>query len=132
MPHRIRAPLPTLGLTQARTLRSNSTDVERELWYHLRARRMQGIKFRRQHPIPPYTVDFYCDAAKLVIELDGSQHSDARDRARTEFLQRRGLNVIRFGNFEVLEDRTAVLEAIWKIVAPFAPHPNPSPDGRGA
>ena len=132
MPQRIRAPLSTLDLRQARTLRSNSTDVERELWYHLRDRRMQGIKFRRQHPVPPYTVDFYCDAAKLVVELDGSQHGDARDCARTEFLQRRGLKVVRFGNHEIIEDKDAVLEAIWRIVAPFAPHPNPSPGGRGA
>ena len=75
MPHRLRAALPTLGLDQARSLRQNATDVENELWYHLRARRMQGVKFRHQHPIPPYTVDFYCDAAKLVVELDGAQHS---------------------------------------------------------
>ena len=132
MPHRLRAPLPTLGLQQARTLRSNSTDVESELWYHLRARRMQGVKFRRQHPIPPYTVDFYCDAAKLVIELDGSQHSAEGDRIRSKFLERRGLRILRFDNFDVIERKEAVLEAIWNAVASFAPHPNPSPDGRGA
>ncbi len=130
MPHRLRAPLPTLGLQQARTLRQSSTDIENELWYHLRGRRMQGVKFRRQHPIPPYTVDFYCDAAKLVIELDGSQHGVEEDRARTDFLWRRGLKVVRFSNFDVIEHRDAVLEAIWKLVAPFAPHPNLA-DGGG-
>ena len=132
MPRRLRPPLPAIDVQQARTLRRNTTDVENELWYHLRARRMQGVKFRRQHPIPPYTVDFYCDAAMLVIELDGSQHSADRDRARSEFLERRGLKILRFDNFDVIERKQAVLDAIWKIVAPFAPHPNPSPDGRGA
>jgi very-short-patch-repair endonuclease len=132
MPHRLRAALPTLGLDQARSLRQNATDVENELWYHLRARRMQGVKFRRQHPIPPYTVDFYCDAAKLVVELDGAQHSAERDRSRTDYLERLGLRVMRFDNLDVIRHRDAVLDAIWKAVAPFAPHPNPSPDGRGA
>jgi very-short-patch-repair endonuclease len=132
MSHHLRAPLPTLHLQQARTLRSNSTDVENELWYHLRGHRMQGVKFRRQHPIPPYTVDFYCDAAKLVIELDGSQHSVDGDRVRSAFLERRGLKILRFSNFDVIERKPAVLDAIWNAVAPFAPHPNPSPEGRGA
>src|SRR5688500_14185421 len=102
MPRHLRA-RPTLHLQQARTLRSNSTDVENELWYHLRGRRMQGVRFRRQHPIPPYTVDFYCDAAKLVIELDGSQHSVDGDRVRSVFLERRGLSILRFSNFDVIE-----------------------------
>jgi very-short-patch-repair endonuclease len=132
MPQRYRPPLPTVKLDHARELRSNTTDVENELWYHLRAGRMQGIKFRRQHPIPPYVVDFYCHAAKLVIELDGFQHSGQADAARTRFLKKRGLMVLRFGNHDVLECRDAVLDVIWNFVAPFAPHPNPSPDGRGA
>lgn len=132
MPQRIRAALPTDGLEQARLLREVATEVENALWYHLRARRMQGVKFRRQHPIPPYTVDFYCAAAKLVIELDGSQHSVDGDRVRTDFLERRGLKVIRFDNVDVIQRRDSVLNAIWEAVAPFAPHPNPSPDGRGA
>jgi very-short-patch-repair endonuclease len=132
MPHRYRPPLPTVKLDDARELRSNSTDVENELWYHLRAGRMQGIKFRRQHPIPPYVIDFYCHAAKLVIELDGFQHSEPADAARTRFLEARGLTVLRVDNVDVLRHRDAVLDAIWSAVAPFAPLPNPSPGGRGA
>lgn len=131
MPHRIRAPLPILGLEQARSLRRTGTDVENVLWYYLRGRRMQGIRFRRQHPIPPYTVDFYCEAARLVIGLDGSQHSVEDDRSRTQFLEHRGLKVLRFTNFEVIEQKQAVLDAICSV-APFAPHPNPSPEGGGA
>jgi len=132
MPHRYRPPLPTAKLDHARELRRNSTDAEDELWYHLRAGRMQGIKLRRQHPIPPYVVDFHCHAAKLVIELDGFQHSEPADAARTRFLEKRGLKVLRFDNVDVMRHREAVLDAIWNVVAPFAPHPNPSPDGRGA
>jgi very-short-patch-repair endonuclease len=93
---------------------------------------MQGVKFRRQHPIAPYTVDFYCDVAKLVIELDGAQHEVRNDRRRTEYLERQGLRVIRFDNIDVVQHRDAVLQAIWDAVAPFAPHPNPSPPRRGA
>jgi very-short-patch-repair endonuclease len=132
MNFRIRARLPTRGLQQARSLRRNATNVENELWYHLRGGRMNGIKFRRQHPIPPYTVDFYCEAAKLVIELDGAQHEARSDRRRTECLESQGLRVIRFDNVDVVRHRDAVLQAIWDAVAPFAPHPNPSPAGRGA
>jgi len=93
---------------------------------------MQGVKLRRQHPIPPCVVDFYCHAAKLVIELDGFQHSELSDADRTRFLEKRGLKVLRFDNLDVFRHREAVLDAIWNSIAPFAPHPNPSPDGRGA
>jgi very-short-patch-repair endonuclease len=67
------------------------TDAERRLWYHLRARRLSGLKFRRQHPIPPNVADFYCEAAKLVVEVDGSQHDAGPDSARTKKLERMGL-----------------------------------------
>ncbi len=77
-------------------------------------------------------LDFYCDAAKLAIEIDGSQHSDEVDRARTDSLQRMGLQVMRFWNNQVLLQLDDVLEAILKNVAASAPHPNPSPVGRGA
>jgi very-short-patch-repair endonuclease len=128
---RTRARLPTATLESARALRGNMTDVEKELWYHLRAGRMQGAKFRRQHPIPPYVVDFYCDAFKLVIELDGSQHGVEVDRVRMRFLEKQGLRVLRFSNFDVLENRAAVLEAIWDIVAAPPLSPNPLPVGEG-
>ncbi|MBV8522829.1 MAG: DUF559 domain-containing protein, partial [Acetobacteraceae bacterium] len=61
---------------RAQKLRSNSTDAERKLWARLRERRLQGLRFRRQHPIPPFIADFACLEAMLVIEIDGSQHAD--------------------------------------------------------
>ena len=132
MPNHYRPTLPTTTLQNARELRADTTDVENELWYHLRAGRMQGIKFRRQHPIPRYIADFYCHEARLVIELDGFQHSEQADAARTRLLEMRGLKMLRFDNLDVFRHREAVLDAIWNVVAPFAPHPNPSPGGRGA
>jgi very-short-patch-repair endonuclease len=105
-------PLPTRIRAYARDLRQHQTDVERELWYHLRSGRLNGWKFRRQHPIPPYIVDFYCESLKLVVELDGSQHGDEVDLERTRFLERQGLRVLRFWDNEVLVQREAVLEAL--------------------
>lgn len=131
MSDRSRAQLPTMTLQLARQLRGEATDVENELWYHLRAGRMNGVKFRRQHPIPPYVVDFYCEAYKLVIELDGSQHSEVGDRTRTLFLEKRGLNVLRFTNHEVLQHKQAVLDAIWNVVARSPLTPTPLPVGEG-
>ena len=127
----IRARLPSSTLESAKELRGNMTDVEQELWYHLRAGRMNGVKFRRQHPIPPYVVDFYCDSFKLAIELDGSQHGEEVDRVRNSFLEKRGLKVLRFSNYEVLENRTTVLEAIWNIVASPPLSPTPLLEGEG-
>jgi very-short-patch-repair endonuclease len=128
---RIRAQLPTVTLEAARQLRSLATDVENKLWYHLRGGRLNGVKFRRQHPIPPYVVDFYCHANKLVIELDGMQHSEEADRQRTQFLERRGLTVLRFTNHEVLLQQEAVLEAIWKLLERPPLTPTPLPAGEG-
>ena len=105
-------PLPTRTLDAARSLRTTGTDAERKLWYHLRARRLGGLKFRRQHPIPPYVADFHCEELKLVIELDGSRHDEAVDRARTKALERQGLFVLRFWDNQVLLEVDAVLEAI--------------------
>jgi very-short-patch-repair endonuclease len=82
----------------ARHLRKNSTDVERLLWQHLRGRQLEQFRFRRQRPIGKYVVDFVCLEAKLVIELDGSQHVErlAYDDARTVFLSEQGFRVLRF------------------------------------
>ena len=98
----------------ARNLRKNQTDAERLLWQHLRHRQMLGQKFRRQFPIDSYIVDFVCLELKWNIELDGGQHMDKanHDQHRTQQLQQRGFNVIRFWNNEVLQNTTGVLEAI--------------------
>jgi very-short-patch-repair endonuclease len=129
---RIKPPLPTTTLANSRHLRKEMTDSERKLWQHLRAGRLDGLKFRRQHPIPPYIADFCCIEKKLVVELDGSQHSQEADAARTRFLESQGWRVIRFWDNDVLLATEAVVEAIWNTIAEPYPHPNPSPDGRGA
>jgi very-short-patch-repair endonuclease len=109
--------LPRDLLAFARQLRRQQTDAEQLLWSLLRARRLGGWKFRRQHPLPPYILDFYCHELGLAIELDGGQHNDpsARryDERRNAFLAKRGIKVLRFWNHEVLQDTEAVLEAIW-------------------
>jgi very-short-patch-repair endonuclease len=97
----------------------------------LRARRLDGLKFRRQHPIPPYVADFYCDELKLVIELDGSQHSEEIDSVRTRALQRQGLFILRFWDNQVLQEIEAVLEAILDFAQDRTLSPTPLPMGEG-
>ena len=108
------------------------TDAERKLWQRLRGGQPGGLKFRRQHPIPPYIADFCCVAEKLIVELDGSQHSESVDAARTRHLESQGWRILRFWDHDVLQQTEAVIEAIWNSVGKPNPHPNPSPDGRGA
>jgi len=98
----------------ARKLRKASTDAELRLWLQLKNRNLGGFKFRRQHPIPPYVVDFVCIEQKLIVELDGGQHAEqtARDAERTAFLESKGFRVIRFWNDEALKQTNAVLEEI--------------------
>ena len=104
-------------MNRARLLRKKATECERTLWRHLRNRNFDDYKFRRQHPIDPYILDFYCPPAKLAIELDGSGHGyqprETRDRAREEFLAREGILVIRFWNHQVSEELDSVLQVIW-------------------
>ncbi|WP_166743673.1 endonuclease domain-containing protein [Xanthomonas cannabis] len=107
------------------------TDAERTLWRSLRRKQLQGLKFRRQHPIPPYIADFCCIEARLIMELDGAQHSASVDQARTQWLRSKGWTVLCFWNNDVLLSPDAVVEAIFIIVATPYPHPNPSPGGRG-
>jgi very-short-patch-repair endonuclease len=102
------------SLARARALRKASTDAERLLWRHLRARRLTGFKFRRQEVIGPYTVDLVCLEARLIIEADGGQHAGqlSYDRQRSVFLAARGYRVLRFWNNEILGDIEGVLERI--------------------
>jgi very-short-patch-repair endonuclease len=103
----------------AKDLRKNSTLAEKHLWYNLRANRL-GHKFKRQVPIGNYIVDFACLQKRLVIELDGGQHMDNQeyDRERTDWLNVQGFRVLRFWNNEVLQQTTAVVEAIMKALSP--------------
>ncbi|MEE8200496.1 MAG: DUF559 domain-containing protein [Candidatus Acidoferrales bacterium] len=113
-------PLPPDLLAFARDLRRKQTDAESLIWSLLRNRRLGGFKFRRQHSIPPYIVDFYCHDANLAIELDGGQHNEPSERSRDErraaFLQQHGIRVLRFWNHHVLRDTHVVLEAIWNAL----------------
>ena len=119
-------------LDRARLLRTGQTDAEWRLWYHLRAHRFLGLKFRRQKPLGPYIVDFLCHEPALVIELDGGQHGEQAgyDQQRDAWLRAQGLAVLRFWNHEVLQDTPAVLERIRLEVQALSPHPSPA-GGRG-
>jgi adenine-specific DNA-methyltransferase len=99
---------------RARQLRANPSEAERHLWHQLRMRNLHGFKFRRQHPIAGYIADFACIEARLVIELDGGQHADARayDETRTRRIEAKGYRVLRFWNNDVLSKRETVLEMI--------------------
>ena len=122
-------PPSLIGTTSphARPLRRNATDAERLLWDRLRNRQLAGHKFRRQATVGPYIVDFLCLDARLVVEADGGQHSEEKDKARTAFLTTRNLRVIRFWNHDVLANIDAVLEAILIALAQQIPAPNPLP-----
>jgi len=127
----IKPPLPGTTLLIARSLRRTMTDAERRLWQYLRAGRLSGFKFRRQHPVPPYVVDFCCIASALVVELDGSQHGTHADAMRTRYLQARGWWVARFWNNEVLLQTQAVLDEIERIARCRTLSPTPLPEGEG-
>lgn len=103
-----------IAARRARALRLLSTTAEHRLWQRLRSRQLAQAKFRRQAPVGPYIVDFICLDARLVIEVDGSQHAENADYdlQRTQFLARQGLRVIRFWNNEVLENLQGVLDRI--------------------
>jgi very-short-patch-repair endonuclease len=131
MRRELNPPLPSRTLRAALDLRANATAAETKLWYHLRARRLDGLKFRRQHPFPPYVADFFCSEAKLVVELDGSQHGDEQGAARTRALEGRGLLVLRFWNNDVLGNTAAVLEVIANSARNRTLSPTPLPAGEG-
>src|SRR5262249_16038049 len=96
-----------------RQLRRNQTDAEKLLCYSLRDRQLFGLKFRRQYPVGPYVLDFYCHEYKLSIELDGGQHYESTglqyDEQRQAFLASHGIHTLRFSNREVLQHLEAVL-----------------------
>lgn len=103
----------------SRELRSHMTDAEQKLWYRLRRKQINGWQFYRQKPIGQYIVDFYCPQARLVVELDGSQHLEpehqAADQKRDAYLAGLGLRVLRFDNRQVLLEMDAVLGVIAEI-----------------
>ena len=101
-----------------RRLRRDSTDAEKLLWRRLRRRQLGGAKFRRQHPIGPYVVDFFCSEQGLVVELDGGQHAiqAERDGRRDRWMESRGYRVLRFWNHELMANIDGVLRRILRTV----------------
>jgi len=129
--------VPPEILSNARTLRVGQTDAEKLLWTLLRDRRFCGYKFRRQHPVDRYILDFYCHDKMLAIELDGGAHNSeerkAYDSERTRELFGAGIRVIRFWNHDVLNCTDLVLEAIYAALNPSPGalhHPLPAGEGR--
>jgi very-short-patch-repair endonuclease len=108
-----------------RELRQEATLAENLLWRHLRRKQFEGFKFRRQHQIGPYIVDFYCAKGRIVIEVDGGQHFEPEvetyDRERTEYLETRGITVLRVTNAEVTRNLDGVGDAILEALG--APPP---------
>ncbi len=111
-------------------LRKAQTPTEAVLWDRLRNRQLDGLKFRRQHPIGRYILDYYCAELKLAVELDGESHESRQqyDLARTAWLNELGIEVLRFQNMEVVLDINAVLECI--RVRSLTSNPSPA-GGRG-
>lgn len=104
---------PNLHIGYARSLRRAMTDAEHKLWGVLKQQSISNLKWRRQQPVGPYIVDFYCSAKKLIIEVDGGQHSlSEKDLGRDEWLNQRSFSVLRFWNNEILNDLDAVFAAI--------------------
>ncbi|WP_439638100.1 type ISP restriction/modification enzyme, partial [Spirulina sp.] len=126
-----RRSIPDVLLEKARELRKTETQAEKLLWQCLRNRQLNNFKFRRQHNIGQYIVDFYCHDAKLIIELDGGIHEQQkdRDRDRDDWLQAHGLKVLRLKNEEVIEGLGEALERIAWALEPSPPAPLPQERG---
>ncbi len=120
-------------LKRARRLRREMTKPEVVLWLHLRETGTMGLRFRRQHPVGPYVLDFYCPSANLCIEVDGFAHTTTEvarhDERRTRWLESQGIRVLRFPAADVLDPqrRVAVLEAIVATAAPTTGFAGPPP-----
>jgi very-short-patch-repair endonuclease len=121
-----------LSFTRAKAFRKALTPPEFRLWQVLRRDRVGKIKFRRQHPVGPYILDFYCAAAKLAIEIDGAVHNEpkqiAHDRRRTAWLHERGVRVMRLSAVSVMTDQAAVVDFIYDVVRSRLAAESPPPD----
>jgi very-short-patch-repair endonuclease len=133
MPRAIRGQTNHLDLK--RELRSNMTGPEARLWSRLRARQLQGLKFRRQHGIGPYIVDFYCPEQSFVIEVDGDSHADAdqimKNKQREAYMQSLGLRIIRYINDDIVKNLDGVLEDLVERLSSRSTSPHPSLPRRG-
>jgi very-short-patch-repair endonuclease len=109
----------------ARQLRANMSDAEQCLWRHLRQRQLADCRFRRQHPIGPFIVDFACIEKRLIVEIDGGQHNLSGDESRDSWFHRHAYRVLRFWNNDVLSRTEDVLGEILKVLTSVT-HPHPS------
>ncbi|MCD0186846.1 MULTISPECIES: endonuclease domain-containing protein [Acinetobacter] len=104
----------------ARQLRNNMTEAEQKLWLRLRQKQILGLQFYRQKPILNFIVDFYCPAASLIIECDGSQHLNEKglqyDLVRDQALTQLNLTVLRFNNLQILHELDAVIQTIENVI----------------
>ena len=118
---------------RSRQLRENATGPERLLWSRLRARQVEGTRFNRQFPIGTFVCDFVARTPRLIIEVDGETHahSQARDAARTAFLESQGYSVIRFSNHEVMTNLDGVIAMIAAVLR-NKPSPGPSRGREGS
>jgi len=127
LPRRI---VPPRNRAFAKSMRRSMPDAEFRLWCELRNRQLGGLAFRRQQPIGPYIIDFFCPAAKLIVEVDGEQHAldahPAADAERTRWLEAQGYVVIRFWTNEVMHELDAVCSAI--LAASRGAWQNPPPE----
>ncbi len=123
------------NIQRSRTLRRTQTNAEKKLWDLLRNRQLLDVKFRRQFPVGHYIIDFYSPQCRLGIEADGGQHYDEdgkqKDETRTEELSKFGIKILRFSDYEILNNIEGIIEVIQKEVGKLIipPHLDPLPGG---
>lgn len=121
---------PASSFIKAKNLRRNMTMAEKKLWEVLKDKHFKGYKFRRQHPIHIFIVDFYCHELGLVIEIDGEYHNEAiqiaKDIERSELLRFQDIHVIRFTNDQVINEIKRVLDHLSNYILEITPHPKGS------
>jgi very-short-patch-repair endonuclease len=124
MPQPVRGKTMRAVVVRARGLRREQTPAEARLWSALRKRQVAGLKFRRQHPYEQFILDFFCVERQLAVEVDGGVHlypeQAARDLERSEFLEQRGVHVLRFTNEEIEQHLPDVLRKIAEAAAPLS------------
>ncbi len=124
MPQPVRGKTTREVVTRARDLRREQTSAEVRLWSALRNRQLAGLKFRRQHPYGQFILDFFCVERQLAVEVDGGVHLNAeqaaRDAERSEFLEKRGVHVMRFTNDEIDQHLPDVLHKIIEATSPLS------------
>jgi very-short-patch-repair endonuclease len=115
----------------ARGLRRRQKEAEVRLWSRVRDRRLGNLKFRRQVPREPFVVDFLCDEAMLIVELDGSQHDEqlSKEARRTAYLESLGCVVLRVRNYDLLQNADRVLDHIWAVAVERTKAPSSGPSG---